>query len=83
MPTIARFYGILIKLYFQDHGTPHFHAVYAEYNGVFDIDTLELIEGDLPRRARKLVREWAAIYRSDLLVMWETQDFKKLPGLDQ
>jgi uncharacterized protein DUF4160 len=46
MPTMARFYGILVKLYFQDHGTPHFHAVYSEYNAVFDIETLEMMEGD-------------------------------------
>ncbi len=83
MPTIARFYGILIKLYFQDHGTPHFHAVYGEFNAVFDIDTLEMMEGDLPRRAQKLVREWAERHRADLRVMWETQEFRKLPGLDQ
>ena len=48
MPVIARFYGILIKMYFKEHGVPHFHAIYAEYNGVFDIQTLEMIEGDLP-----------------------------------
>lgn len=82
MPTIARFYGILVKMYFQDHGTPHFHAMYSEFNGVFDIDSLEIIEGDLPRRAERLVREWGELYRSELLSMWETQEFKKLPGLD-
>ncbi|MFT5142207.1 MAG: hypothetical protein ACI80V_001750 [Rhodothermales bacterium] len=82
MPTIARFYGILIKMYYQDHGTPHFHATYAEFNGVFDIDTLELIEGDLPRRALRLIDEWARLYQSEMLRMWETQEFKKLPGLD-
>ncbi|MFT4604805.1 MAG: hypothetical protein ACI9W4_001542 [Rhodothermales bacterium] len=82
MPTIARFYGILVKMYFQDHGTPHFHAMYAEFNGVFDIDGLEMIEGDLPRRAERLVREWGKLHQSELLSMWETQEFKKLPGLD-
>jgi hypothetical protein len=82
MPTIARFYGILVKMYFQDHGTPHFHAMYAEFNGVFDINSLEIIEGDLPRRAERLVREWGQLYQSELLRMWETQEFKKLPGLD-
>ena len=82
MPTVARFYGIVIKLYFQDHGTPHFHAQYAEFNGVFGIDSLEMIEGDLPIRAQRLVREWAALYRSDLRLMWDTQEFRELPGLD-
>ena len=52
MPVIARFYGILIKMYFiqSEHGVPHFHAIYGEYNAVFAIDTVEMIEGDLPVR---------------------------------
>ena len=52
MPVIARFYGITVKMYFREHGVPHFHAVYGEFNGVFDVSTLEMIEGDLPGRAR-------------------------------
>lgn len=48
MPEIARFYGIIIKLFFGDHPPAHFHAVYGEFIGVFDINTLDLIEGDLP-----------------------------------
>ena len=51
MPVIAKFYGIVIKMYFKEHGIPHFHALYEEYNGVFDIEALEMMEGDLPRRA--------------------------------
>ena len=82
MPVIARFYGILVKMYFREHGVPHFHAVYAEFNGVFDVNTLDLIEGDLPPRAQRLVRDWAEQYREDLQRMWETQDYKKLPGLE-
>jgi hypothetical protein len=51
MPEITRFYGIIIKMYFREHDMPHFHAIYGEYNGVFEIDSLEMIEGDLPNRA--------------------------------
>jgi len=59
MPVIARFFGIVIKMYFSqsEHGVPHFHALYGEYNGVFDIRTLDMFEGDLPVRAQRLVRE--------------------------
>ena len=81
MPVITRFYGIVIKMYFNDHFPPHFHAIYGEYNGVFDLQTLEMIEGDLPDRAVKLVKTWEKEYRDELLRMWETKDFKKLPGL--
>ncbi|MEJ5310077.1 MAG: DUF4160 domain-containing protein [Anaerolineae bacterium] len=84
MPVIARFYGIVIKMYFSqsEHGTPHFHAIYGEYVGVFDIQTLEMLEGDLPLRARKLVREWGEHYQQELLRMWTTNEFVQLPGLE-
>ena len=82
MPVIARFYGILIKMYFREHGVPHFHAIYGEFNGVFEVTTLEMIEGDLPQRAVRMVRDWAEQYKDELRRMWETQDYKKLPGLE-
>ncbi len=81
MPEISRFYGILIKMYFNDHLPPHFHALYGEHNGLFSIDNLDIIEGDLPNRALKMVKEWAELYQDDLIAMWETQEFIKLPGL--
>lgn len=81
MPEIARFYGIIIKLFFGDHPPPHFHAVYGEFVGLFDIRTLEMFEGDLPARAKKLVTEWAEINQSELIKMWDNQEFKKLPPL--
>jgi hypothetical protein len=45
MPEITRFYGIIIKLFFGDHPPPHFHAVYGEDNALFNIESLEVIEG--------------------------------------
>ena len=82
MPEIARFYGIIIKLFFGDHPPPHFHAVYGEYVGLFDIDTLEMVEGDLPKRAKKLVVEWASIHKEELKKMWDSQEFYKLQPLN-
>ncbi len=84
MPVIARFYGILIKMYFSqsEHGIPHFHAMYGEYNGVFSIETLEMMVGDLPKRSQRLIREWASQYQNDLLQMWQTNEFRRLPGLE-
>lgn len=81
MPEIARFYGIIIKLFFGDHPPPHFHAVYGEYNALFNIETLEMIEGDLPPRAMKMVIEWAGQQQNELLLMWNNQEFHKLPPL--
>lgn len=81
MPEIARFYGIVIKLFFGDHSPPHFHAIYGEYNALVSIESLDIIEGDLPNRAQQLVLEWATLYQQDLLQMWNTQEFRKLPPL--
>jgi hypothetical protein len=82
MPIIARFYGILIKMYFKEHGVPHFHAIYGEFNGVFNVTTLEMIEGDMPARAAKMVKDWAKKYNKDLMEMWKTQKYRQLPGLE-
>ena len=84
MPVIARFYGIIIKMYYSqsEHGIPHFHAVYGEYNAIFDIQTLEMLEGDLPVRAQRLVKEWGTQYQQELLRMWNSREFKRLPGLE-
>jgi len=51
MPVISSFYGILIRMFFNDHARPHFHARYGEFEATVDISTLEVVEGQLPRRA--------------------------------
>jgi hypothetical protein len=71
MPTISRFYGILIQMYFGDHAPPHFHALYAEFEALIDIQTLEVIGGSLPNRAMALVLEWALQHREALRRNWE------------
>lgn len=84
MPVISSFYGLIVKMYFQqsEHNPPHFHVVYGEYMGVFDIKTLEMIEGDLPAKAQSLVKEWAKNHQDALLTILTTQKFKKLPPLE-
>ena len=84
MPEIARFYGIIIKMYFSqsEHGQPHFHALYGEFVGVFSVESLEMIEGDLPPRAQRLVKEWASKYKDQIAEIWKEQNFKRLPGLE-
>ena len=84
MPIISRFYGLIIKMYFRqsEHNPPHFHVLYGEYMGVFEINTLDIIEGDLPSKGQALVREWATRYKDELLNIWNTQEFKQLPPLE-
>lgn len=84
MPEIARFYGIIIKMFFMnsEHNPPHFHALYGEYVGEFDIRTLRMIQGDLPPRAVSIVCEWAELHQTELLEMWNSQRITKLPPLN-
>lgn len=82
MPEITRFYGIIIKIFFRDHNPPHFHAIYGEYNGYFDIKTLEMLEGDLPSKAQSLIIEWAENHQNEIMEMWDTKTIKKLPPLE-
>lgn len=71
MPTISTFFGIAIRMYFDDHPPPHFHAHYAEDHAVISIHTLEVLEGRLPKRALALVLEWAVDHRQELEANWE------------
>ena len=70
MPRISEFYGILIYMYFKDHAPPLFHAIYAEYEAEVAIATGDIIRGSLPRRARRLVEEWAEAHRVELEDDW-------------
>ena len=84
MPVLSKFYGIIIRMYFQqaELNPPHIHALYGDDMAEVDIRTGEIIEGSLPPKALAMVREWIEINRKDLLHMWETQEFKKLSPLE-
>lgn len=83
MPEITRFYGIVIKMFFKpkEHEPSHIHALYGEYMGEFNIQTLEMIQGDLPRKAQELVIEWLKNHQNELQKMWDSQTIQKLPPL--
>ena len=70
MPSISEFFRILIRMYFNDHPPPHSHAYYGEAEAVYTIQTLEILEGGLPRRAHNLVLEWASASRVELMANW-------------
>lgn len=81
MPEICRFYGIVIKMYFDDHNPPHFHAEYAGDEALIDVNTLAVFSGRLPARAQALVSKWATLHREELLSDW--QKAKSLEPLDK
>lgn len=71
MPLISRFYGILIYMYWDDHAPPHFHAEYGEFEALIEIETLKVYKGELPKRAMRLVLEWAEQHKAELKKDWE------------
>jgi hypothetical protein len=85
MPRISQYYGIAIYMYYEDHAPPHFHAIYGEFEVAMGIQTEDVLEGSLPRRALKLVKEWLRLHRDELLEDWDLAEaarpLKKIPPL--
>ena len=84
MPVLCRFYGIIIRMYFQqgEHNPPHIHARYGDDVAAIDVQTGEVLDGYLPPKALAMVKEWTALHRGDLLRIWETQEFVSLAPLE-
>ncbi len=70
MPTISRFFGITIAMFFDDHGHPHFHARHADGQAKVRIDELEVIESTLGRRQLRFVLAWAELHQDELNENW-------------
>ena len=71
MPELARFFGLIITLYWDDHPPPHFHVRYGSQRALIEIETLSVLAGSLSPRALGLVIEWAAQHRAELRANWQ------------
>lgn len=71
MPTLSVFFGIVIRMYYDDHPPPHFHAIYGEFEAHIGLDPLEIINGKLARRALELVLDWAELNALELRENWD------------
>lgn len=73
MPIVSQFYGIIIRIYFNDtdkHYLEHIHVQYNEYDAVYSIKNVQLIEGCLPNKQHKLVSAWMEIHKDELIALW-------------
>ena len=70
MPVVSRFFGIVIRMYFDEHNPPHFHAIHGAEEAQVEIDPIILLRGRLNRRATSMVFEWAARYQPELMENW-------------
>lgn len=86
MPTIAQFYGITVRMYYNDHNPPHFHAYYGGDAAAIELDGLQVIAGKLPHQAQNLVIAWANFHRFGLRKNWlrcqEHRPLIRLPPLE-
>jgi len=72
VPEISRFFGIVIRMYFDDHAPPHFHASYGGHEGRISISPIGVMPRcDLPPRPLALTVEWATLHQEELLENWE------------
>jgi Domain of unknown function (DUF4160) len=83
---VSRFYGIVVYMFAKDHAPPHCHAKYGENFGLIDIRNGELFEGYLPRRALRIVQDWAELYAKELMDNWnesqkDNPNFRKIPPI--
>jgi len=69
MPEVSRFFGLVIAMFYSEHGVPHFHASYGEHRASIEVET-GLVRGSLPPRALGMVLEWRAIHVAELLDCW-------------
>ena len=60
----------MIRMYYDEHNPPHFHASYQGIQATFDMDG-NILDGDFPDRQRKLVAAWAVLHKDELLANWE------------
>ena len=80
MPEVSRFYGIVIQIYYGDHPPPHFHALYAGEVAKIAIETLQAIDGTIPKRALGLVLDWASVHQLELREAFDRAAALEAPG---
>jgi hypothetical protein len=70
MSTISMFLGITITMFYNEHPPSHFHAEYGEYEATYDIETLTVVRGELPRRSHRYILTWATQHQDELRENW-------------
>ena len=80
MPTVARFHGITIRMFFlgSEHNPPHIHVEYGGCVAALEIETGRIIDGMLPKSAVDSAQEWVRENKDVLLQMWSSQEFRKI-----
>ncbi len=86
MPTIAIFYGIIVQMHWRDHAPPHYHVWYQGSEALIAIESGKILAGEVPKTAKRMLREWTEQHREELMANWERgerrEPFQLIPGAD-
>ncbi len=87
MPILSVFFGIIVRMWHDDHPPPHIHVEYQGFEALVNIKTGEISRGELPSKAQALVKEWCLKHQEELLANWEHgqrfEPMERIPGADQ
>ena len=87
MPEVSRFFGIIIRMWWDEHNPPHFHAFYQGFEAVYSIENGGKMEGSFPKRQEKIVIDWSRRNTKGLLEVWNQirnkEPFYKIEGADR
>ena len=79
MPTLSIFFGIVVRMWHDDHPPAHIHAEYQGFEALVSIDTGEVIQGKLPTKAARILKEWCATHNEELRNNWiKAQNYQTL-----
>jgi hypothetical protein len=87
MPTLSIFFGIIVRMWHDDHPPPHIHVEYQGFEALVNIATGEVTEGALPRKVASIVKEWCQVHQAELQDNWNRaqrfEPLERIQGADR
>jgi hypothetical protein len=87
MPTLSIFFGIIVRMWHDDHPPPHIHVEYQGFEALVNIATGEVTEGALPRKVASIVKEWCQVHQAELQDNWKRaqrfEPLERIQGADR
>ena len=86
MPILSIFFGIVIRMWHDDHPPPHIHVEYQGFEALVSLATGEVCQGRLPKKAAAIVKDWCLRHQPELMSNWEKaqrfEPLERVPGAD-
>lgn len=87
MPILSVFFGIIVRMWHDDHPPPHIHVDYQGFEALVDIQTGQVSKGKLPRKVASIVQEWCLTHQQELLDNWDRaqrfEPLERIQGADR